>query len=282
MITLDSGCYRIGEFAKAAHVSLRTLRYYDKLGLLRPSVRSSAGYRIYTEADLLILQQILTLRFLGLSLDEIRTCLQSGTGRIGAIFAQQRAVMQDRRRQIDVIICALERAQALVERGRCDWHEVSRVIEAIQMELQKDWVKKHFSEESLKTMDELSRSSYSEEARAKLAQRTWTEADQERATARWAYVAAESKRLAELGADPAGEEAQAIAKLKSDLLFEFTQGDPDITAGLGKFWQSHNALPESQQPLRPAVPSEVIPGSQDAAAHLLTRAMEIYKQSGKG
>jgi DNA-binding transcriptional MerR regulator len=59
-------------------VSIRTLRYYDKVGLLSPSQYTEAGYRLYTDADLLRLQQILALKFLGFSLEEIKHCLQIG------------------------------------------------------------------------------------------------------------------------------------------------------------------------------------------------------------
>jgi len=58
-------------------VSIRTLRYYDKVGLLLPSLHTEAGYRLYSDEDLLSLQQILVLKFLGFSLEEIKVCLQT-------------------------------------------------------------------------------------------------------------------------------------------------------------------------------------------------------------
>ncbi|MFA5844847.1 MAG: MerR family transcriptional regulator [Coriobacteriia bacterium] len=64
--------YRVGEVAKLAHVSVRTLHHYDEAGLLTPSHRSEAGYRLYTEADLERLQQVLFYKELGFGLDEIR------------------------------------------------------------------------------------------------------------------------------------------------------------------------------------------------------------------
>jgi MerR family transcriptional regulator, thiopeptide resistance regulator len=64
--------YRVGELARLAHVSVRTLHHYDAMGLLRPSGRSEADYRLYTGADLERLQQVLFYRELGLPLAEIR------------------------------------------------------------------------------------------------------------------------------------------------------------------------------------------------------------------
>ena len=65
--------YKSGEFAKKANVSIRTIRYYDKQELLKPSYVSGTGYRFYTEADFVRLQKILSLKYLGFSLEEIRT-----------------------------------------------------------------------------------------------------------------------------------------------------------------------------------------------------------------
>ena len=62
--------YRVGELARQAQVSVRTLRHYDKIGLLKPAERSTAGYRLYGAADLE--QQVLFYRELGLPLEKIR------------------------------------------------------------------------------------------------------------------------------------------------------------------------------------------------------------------
>ncbi len=62
---------RIGEFARRAGVTARTVRYYESLGLLEPGERQGAGFRYYTEAELARLQKINDLKELGLSLEEI-------------------------------------------------------------------------------------------------------------------------------------------------------------------------------------------------------------------
>jgi DNA-binding transcriptional MerR regulator len=67
--------WRIGALARMAGVTVRTLHHYDALGLLVPSDRTEAGYRLYGEADLLRLQQILLYRETGLPLEEIRRIL---------------------------------------------------------------------------------------------------------------------------------------------------------------------------------------------------------------
>ena len=67
--------YRVKEVARLARVTVRTLHHYDSIGLLVPSGRTDSGYRLYSEDDLLRLQQILLGRELGLSLEQIRRTL---------------------------------------------------------------------------------------------------------------------------------------------------------------------------------------------------------------
>ena len=64
--------YTVGDVAKLAHVSVRTLHHYDEIGLLQPSERSDAGYRLYTLEDLERLQTVLFYKELGFALEEIR------------------------------------------------------------------------------------------------------------------------------------------------------------------------------------------------------------------
>lgn len=83
--------YSISELAALAGVSLRTLRYYDQLGLLRPSSRQANNYRQYAHADLLRLQQILFYRELGFPLAEIKALMTKKEFDLLAALAQHRA-----------------------------------------------------------------------------------------------------------------------------------------------------------------------------------------------
>ena len=70
--------FRIGEFSKIAHVTIRLLRYYDEIGLFVPAmVDRDSGYRYYTIEQLSRLNRILVMRDLGLSLDQIKEFLNS-------------------------------------------------------------------------------------------------------------------------------------------------------------------------------------------------------------
>ena len=84
--------YRVADVARLSGVSIRALHHYDAIGLLVPTGRTEAGYRLYAAADLLRLQQILIQRELGFSLDEIKRALDDPG------FDQRQALVEQRRR----------------------------------------------------------------------------------------------------------------------------------------------------------------------------------------
>ena len=75
MNTLRPASWKAGELAKQTGLSVRTLHYYDEIGLLSPSQRTEAGHRLYTADDIVRLQQVKSLRHLGFTLKEIRDYL---------------------------------------------------------------------------------------------------------------------------------------------------------------------------------------------------------------
>jgi MerR family transcriptional regulator, thiopeptide resistance regulator len=102
--------YSVGQVSAFAGVTVRTLHHYDKAGLLSPSDRSHAGYRLYSEADLVRLQQILFYRELGFPLDEI-----------AAIFKDPQVNplerLRARQRQLSEEIARLQRLAEVAERA---------------------------------------------------------------------------------------------------------------------------------------------------------------------
>src|SRR5262245_32515618 len=73
---MGSGALKVGELARRTGLTIRTLHHYDEIGLLRPSLHTEAGHRLYTAADVARLQQVLSLRQLGFSLEEVGDCLR--------------------------------------------------------------------------------------------------------------------------------------------------------------------------------------------------------------
>src|SRR3954452_5641517 len=66
---------KVGALARRSGLTVRTLHHYDAIGLLKPSLHTGAGHRLYTAGDVARLQQVLSLRQLGFSLEEVRGCL---------------------------------------------------------------------------------------------------------------------------------------------------------------------------------------------------------------
>jgi len=274
---LDQDLYYSSQFAQMAAVSVRTLHYYDQVGLLSPSRHTAAGHRLYSKADLVSLQHILALKFLGFSLEEIRVLLQAGPQRLEDGLAQQRAMLQERRAQLDMIIQAIEKTEQLLQSHDCDWESIAHVIQVIQMEQKKDWQEKYFTPEQRQKMQELSTQAYTAEASQKLAAmhpNPWTEEDQRRVDAQYLFIKQELGRLVSQGADPASAEAQNVARIKDELLVAFTQGDPDITASVGKWWQDFDALPQDQKLFDMALYTYT-----DQEQNLLDKALAIYKET---
>src|ERR687890_2073595 len=99
--------YRVGEVAALTQISVRTLHYYDRIGLLRPALHSAGGYRLYGESELLRLQQILTLRYLGFPLKQIGELLDRADFDLVASLHVQRQALHDRIAELDRISTAI-------------------------------------------------------------------------------------------------------------------------------------------------------------------------------
>ena len=116
---------KIQEFAKRGGVSIRTLRHYDHLGLLKPSARSRSGYRLYDESDLARLHQIVALKAFGLSLTDIGRALRKESALSSVLEQQLRTLVEQRRivtDAIDAVVCA----QRNLENGsRPDWRQLA-------------------------------------------------------------------------------------------------------------------------------------------------------------
>jgi MerR family transcriptional regulator, thiopeptide resistance regulator len=102
--------YTVKDVAQLAGVSVRTLHYYDSIGLLIPSDRTAAGYRLYSASDLLRLQQIMLSRKLGLSLKAIRRSLDDPAFDLSASLRRQRALLTERLDETGRIIASIDAA----------------------------------------------------------------------------------------------------------------------------------------------------------------------------
>jgi MerR family transcriptional regulator, thiopeptide resistance regulator len=123
--------YQVKEAAELAGVSVRTLHHYDAIGLLVPSGRSEAGYRLYDDDDLLRLQQILIGRELGLPLEEIRRSLDDPSFDRRKALIGQKEQLRKRARETEAMIRAIDAALAVVDRREPQGQGKSMDLKAI-------------------------------------------------------------------------------------------------------------------------------------------------------
>ena len=113
-----NGFYTTGKFAEKAHVTLRTIRWYDSKNLLKPSGYTEGGARLYTDADLAKLQQILLFKYLGFSLDDIREMIMTGEDEeylLGSLDIQKKLV-QEKIEELNDVYKALDKTKEAVEK----------------------------------------------------------------------------------------------------------------------------------------------------------------------
>ncbi len=107
--------YTVHELAKLAGITARTLRYYDQIGLLKPARENPSGYRIYGEAEVDRLQQILFYRELGVSLDCIKNIMNSPSFDRVEALKEHRAKLLDEKKRLELLIANVEKTIAMLE-----------------------------------------------------------------------------------------------------------------------------------------------------------------------
>jgi DNA-binding transcriptional MerR regulator len=110
----------VGAVATLTGLSVRTLHHYDHIGLVVPSVRTSAGYRGYTDADIERLHLVLVYRDIGLPLDEIRPLLDNADADVVGRLQRQHALLSDHANRLQNTIRAVEAAEAEERWGDTD------------------------------------------------------------------------------------------------------------------------------------------------------------------
>ena len=209
--------WRIGELAEQTGLTVRALRWYDEVGLLRPSERNEGGQRLYTEGDLARLQKILSLKGLGFSLEEITSCLDDPSFDHYTVVKMHRMRLE---REIGEIREVYDRLrvleQAMEQGGEITAENFIHVIEAQAM------FEKYYTEEQLRQL-------------AERAERIGPERIRE-VQNEWADLIAEVRREMEAGTDPGDERMQQLAARWRSLINEFTGGDPEIAASLKRMY----------------------------------------------
>jgi DNA-binding transcriptional MerR regulator len=220
------------EFAKAAGVTVRTLHVYDRLGLLTPAMRTDSGYRLYGEAELERLEQILALRFVGFRLEHIKELLQGPKWPLIVALRMQREIVAQQKRKLDAAASAIEQAEAtLIADASADrWKMLRNIIEALKVENDYSWTQNYYNDAAREKLEQFRKDTPNEVI--------------EQGQRDWSVLLAEVEEAAERNEDPASEHAQALANRWRGLVRQFTRGDADVHAGLNKLWSDQTHWPK--------------------------------------
>lgn len=213
-------------------VSVKALRVYERLGLIKPA-RTVSGWRIYRQTELERLSAILALKQLGLPLKRIGELLR-GPGDLAAALALQEAALEDAKAETEQALQLVRAARArLKDRRTLSPDELGNLVRSTAVSDFK-WNDK---------MEALAQKHYTPEQLQQLRARKFTAQDQERVSEAWAKVFADLNALGP-EADPASEPALDVGRRAQKLIAEFTQGDPALYRAAGAVNREAMADPE--------------------------------------
>lgn len=210
---MEASTMKVGELARRTGLTVRTLHHYDEIGLLSPSRRTAAGHRLYGEEEVRRLQQIASLRQIGISLEEIRDCLDRRGLTLHQVLAMQIRRLDDQiesQRRLRASLDALLMRLASAEGVSVD--ELTETIEGTVM------FEKCYSADQFE---------YLAERAEEVGQERMQQVQQE-----WAELFRRYAEEMEKGTDPGAPEVQALARKSTSLIQEFTGGDPGILQSL--------------------------------------------------
>jgi DNA-binding transcriptional MerR regulator len=197
--TQEMTTWTVGQVADLFGVTVRTLHHYDEIGLLSPSERSRAGYRLYTDEDLTRLQQVVVYRRLELPLDEIAALLDGGEDAVDHL-RRQRATVVTRLGELRELVDAIDRA---LEREMSNQPATPEEMK----ELFGDGFSDEYQQEAQERWGETDAYKQSAERTKRYTKADWEEVKSEMEAAHAAFVRAKRS-----GLPPTSEEAMDAAE----------------------------------------------------------------------
>ncbi|WP_066070133.1 MerR family transcriptional regulator [Neobacillus soli] len=219
--------YTVQKLGSLAGVSTRTLRYYDEIGILKPARINSSGYRIYGQAEVDRLQQILFYRELGVSLDRIKEIVTAPSFDGAAALIEHREKLLEKKEQIELLIANVDKTIALTE-GRMNMSNKEKF----------EGFKKKMIDENEEKYGKEIREKYGDDtvdkSNGKLQNMTKKQHDEVTALA---DQVTETLAVAFKTGDPAGELAQKAADLhKQWLCYYWNEYSKEAHAGLAQMY----------------------------------------------
>lgn len=211
----------VGELAKKMNTTVRTLQYYDKEGLLHPSLQSEGGRRLYTNKDMAKLHQILAMKFLGFSLNDIRDNLISldTPEDMLEVLSRQEDVVKEKLRDLKQVLSAIDLLRdEIINVKKIDFEKYAQIIELLRMNKESYWVIKSLDDNTLAHIQD----KFTEETGAIFFDK-------------WESLCKEIITLQEKGETPESEGGQKIATNWWAMVMDFTGGDMTLLPKLMEF-----------------------------------------------
>jgi DNA-binding transcriptional MerR regulator len=209
---------KIGELARRTGVSVRTLHYYDEIGLLSPSLHSTAGHRIYGVREVTRLQQIRSLQQLGFGLKEIQTMLaskeQSPLHVVEMHLARAKENVAEQQKLCD-------RLESLARSMRTRKVSVDQLIETIEV---MTMFEKYYTKEQLEELKQRADA---------LGEKGMRQAEKD-----WADLIEEVRVEMGKGTDPTSPQVVALGRRWRALIEAFSGGNPEIEKSLKTMYQN--------------------------------------------
>jgi DNA-binding transcriptional MerR regulator len=222
--------WKVGELAGRTGLSVRALHYYEEVGLLVPSGRTEAGHRLYSDEEVMRLQQIASLRSLGFSLAEIREFLDSPSFSPERVIELHIARLRERI-ELERRLCDRLKAVAKLLATAKDpaGYSAGKFAETV-MEVTKmsERIEKYYTPEQLEQI---------ERRRQDLGDERIHAAQEE-----WPLLMVKVRAEMEAGTNPANERVQSLARRWMELVEEFTGGDAGIRRSVTNMWQQEESL----------------------------------------
>ena len=233
---IPDGYMTVGEVAKKMGTTVRTLQYYDKEGLLSPSAESEGGRRLYTDKDLVTLHQILSLKSLGFSLDDIKRCLISleTPTEVATALTEQADSIREKIEQLTDSLTAIEQLKTEVLQMRTvNFKKYADIIVNLQIKNDSYYLIKRFDDD---TLDHI-RNQFDRESGLDFMDR-------------FNCLSDEIVQLQKENVLPESEKCQQVVKDYWGLIMEFTNGDMSMLPKLmeiGNIDTATNAWEERQK-----------------------------------
>lgn len=233
---IPQGFMTVGEVAKKMGVTIRTLQYYDREGLLSPSAESKGGRRLYTDKDLITLHQIISLKSLGFSLDDIKERLISleTPADVANALTEQADDIRQKIEQLQASLSAIEQLKAeVLQMQTVNFKKYADIIVNLQMKNDSYYLIKRFDDD---TLDHI-RSQFDKESGLDFMDR-------------FNRLSDEIVQLQKENVPPESEKCQQVVKEYWGLIMEFTNGDMSMLPKLvevGNIDTATNAWEERQK-----------------------------------